>query len=474
MNGEAVKSLTGMQTYPTYIDPFQKNVQKAAEAKGEVAGLQQEMETSRSAERAKAVAGESERFAQRMAGAPQRAELAAVSERMEAPFVPTKETAGDMAQLFALINIAGFALGAGGKQNAQAAMSGMNGMMEGYQKGRMDLYKKEKDLFDTNLKQLKMRYDTLDRQLKEAIETYKTDKEAGLQKAEMAYIQAGADFMKKHLDKVGLANNYEMFKQAYDSANKVWTERNREEERARAQAFREQQSRESSLLKRQQLDMQRQMLDFRMSEASKKGNMTGKTKADAKERQAYIADNILLADVNDMANDVKTNPKLVQMLKQYRVEAFLTEESKVLNQVLNEEIPPELRKFLTKVRDVRNNYYLNISGKAVTGGEALRNYGTVPQPGDSPEGILDKLDGMAGRIGRTIGVRQQMYGLPKLNIEPGTPTGLTPGENYGPPTSQGTAPAAPAAASSDRGSDEKGSYRWEYNADRTQRRKVYD
>ena len=232
MNGEAVKSLTGMQTYPTYIKPFQENVQKAAEAKGEIAGLQQEMETARSAERAKAVSGEAERYAQRVAGAPQRAEIAAVSEKMEAPFVPTKETAGDMAQLFALINIAGFALGKGGKMNAQAAMSGMNGMMEGYQKGRMDLYKKEKDLFDTNLKQLKMRYDTLDRQLKEALETYKTDKEAGLQKAEVAYIQAGADFMKRHLEKVGLANNYETFKQAYDNATRMWDKTQQEKERA--------------------------------------------------------------------------------------------------------------------------------------------------------------------------------------------------------------------------------------------------
>ena len=238
MNGEATKSLTGMQQYPTYIRPFQESLQQSSQARGEMAGLERGMETSRAAEREQARADVEQTYAGKVAGAPQRGELAAVSEKMEAPFIPTKETAGDMAQLFALINIAGFAMGAGGKRNAQAAMSGMNGMLEGYQQGRQDLYKREKDAFDTNLKQLKMRYDTLDRQLKEALETYKTDKQAGLQKADMAYAQAGADFYKKYADKFGLAAMYEYHKQAYDNANKMWTETKREEERADRSEYR--------------------------------------------------------------------------------------------------------------------------------------------------------------------------------------------------------------------------------------------
>ena len=232
MNGEAAKSLTGMQQYPGFIKPFQEKLQESSQARGEMAGLEKGMETERAATREEARAGVEQTYADKFAKAPQREQLAAVSEKMEAPFVPTKETAGDMAQLFALVNIAGFALGAGGKRNSQAALSGMNGMLEGYQKGRQDLYKKEKDAFDTNIKQLKMRYDTLDRQLKEALETYKTDKQAGLQKADMAYAQAGADFYKKYADKFGLAAMYEYHKQAYDSASRMWTETKREEERA--------------------------------------------------------------------------------------------------------------------------------------------------------------------------------------------------------------------------------------------------
>jgi hypothetical protein len=77
-----------------------------------------------------------------------------------------------------------------------------------------------------------MRYDTLDNQLKDALNTYKTDKEAGLRKAEMAYAEAGANFYKQYQDKFGLAGMYEFHKQAYDSANKMWTELKREEDRS--------------------------------------------------------------------------------------------------------------------------------------------------------------------------------------------------------------------------------------------------
>lgn len=384
MNGEAVKSLTGMQTYPTYIKPFQENVQKAAEARGEIAGLQQEMETSRSAERAKAVAGEEERFAQRMAGAPQRAQLAAVSEKMEAPFVPTKETAGDMAQLFALINIAGFALGAGGKQNAQAAMSGMNGMMEGYQKGRMDLYKKEKDLFDTNIKQLKMRYDTLDRQLKEAIETYKTDKQAGLQKAEMAYIQAGADFMKKHLEKVGLANNYEVFKQAYDNANKVWTEKSREEDRARTQAFREQQARTSNEIRMAQLGLQQQGLELRRELAAK--GKEGKTMTDKQVTTIEGLDS-LASGLEKLQKSFKPSFASLGLL------GFGADMELEARRRLGDKEGREAVKWWSDYQRLQAPNRHALYGATLTGNE-LKNYQSfTSKPSDDPEVVKDYLQG---------------------------------------------------------------------------------
>ena len=101
-------------------------------------------------------------------------------------------------------------------------------------------------------------------------------------------------------------------------------------------------------------------------------------------------------------------------------------------------MPEKLAKFLTEVRDMRNNYYLTISGKAVTGGEALRNYGVVPQPGDSQQQMLNKLDGMERRVAQKVMMMQGMYNVPDISrfITPGAPTMLNPNENYAVSASQ--------------------------------------
>lgn len=273
MNGEAEKALTGSDRYEVFIKPSRDLMMQSAQARGEVAGLKAAMQAGREVQQAKDVASVEEGFARSVKDAPQREGLRSKQEKISEPFIPTKDNAASLATIFALTNIAGFALGAGGKRNSQASLSAMNGMLEGYQKGRMDLYKKEKDIFDANQKQLKTSYDILYKELQDALETYKTDKQAGLAKAQIAYAQRGADFMQQHLAKVGLANNYELFKQAYDSDNKKWSEINREEERARAQAFREQQEKN-----RAEDQAERQKRDARAEERAERREERAETR----------------------------------------------------------------------------------------------------------------------------------------------------------------------------------------------------
>jgi len=274
MATEAMKDMTGMQQYPGFIQPFQESLQRSAEARGQVAGLERSMEADRSLAKQRGLTQAGEKFAADVAQAPQRKQLEQVSTQMAEPFIPTRDNAQTLGTIFALVNIAGFAMGAGGKRNAVNAMSAMNGMLEGYQQGRQDLYKREKDIFDTNLKQLKNRYDMLDRQLKDAIETYKTDKQAGIQKAELAYAEAGANFYKQYADKYGLAAAYEFHKQAYDNANKMWTEKNREEDRVermnrqtRAEERRAETARQTLDLRNKELSLKQQALQARTIKA---------------------------------------------------------------------------------------------------------------------------------------------------------------------------------------------------------------
>lgn len=91
-------------------------------------------------------------------------------------FVPTKETTQDLAGIFSLMSIVGMVVGKG---NAQLAMSSMNGMLEGYQKGRADLYKKELTQFDKNFKAMQSKVLTLEKELAEAMELQKLDREKG-------------------------------------------------------------------------------------------------------------------------------------------------------------------------------------------------------------------------------------------------------------------------------------------------------
>jgi hypothetical protein len=108
-------------------------------------------------------------------------------------FVPSKDTAQDLASVFSLINVIGFVVGKG---NAQLAMNAMNGMAEGYQKGKADIYRKEKDEFDKNFKAMQAKIQTLEKELDEAMKLKQYDKEAGEQAITVALAKSESPLLK--------------------------------------------------------------------------------------------------------------------------------------------------------------------------------------------------------------------------------------------------------------------------------------
>jgi hypothetical protein len=352
-------------------------------------------------------------------------------------FVPTKETTQDLAGIFSLMSIVGMVVGKG---NAQLAMSSMNGMLEGYQKGRADLYKKELTQFDKNFKAMQSKVMTLEKELAEAMELKKLDREKGdleitvaLAKAESPLLNA----MRNRLGDVAVFNAVQDTKKTLNTLVSLNNDlRGKADARADAAAARAQAERLANENNRRADERARLAREQALALAQVKAKEGGFLKPGAKVTEGYTADVILKNDLQGLTQDLK-NPKLIQQLKQYRVEAFLTEEGKVLNQLLASEIPPDLLQFLTKVRDIRNNYYLNISGKAVTGGEALRSYGAVPQPGDDAQGMLNKIGGMAKRIDDSIQLKRQLYGLPEINLREGARPNLAPGQDYSRDDTQG-------------------------------------
>lgn len=127
-----------------------------------------------------------------------------LEKEMDKPFIPTADNAQELAAMFSVIGVLGFAFGVGGKGSAQQAMGAMSGMMDGYQKGRNDLYKKEKDQFETSLKQLKMKWDALDKDLQQIKDTAASRYDSALAQAELIATKHDADFVRQYARQYGL------------------------------------------------------------------------------------------------------------------------------------------------------------------------------------------------------------------------------------------------------------------------------
>jgi hypothetical protein len=180
-------------------------------------------------------------FSQEIKAMPERKTLEEARQEMSTmAFVPTKDTATDLAAMFSLISIVGMVVG---KSNAQRSMSAMNGMLEGYQKGRADLYKREQIEFDKNFKAMQAKVATLEKALTEAMEVKKYDKERGDLMVTMALAEADSPVLKAMAARQGVVKVQQALEQvsadiekAVGLNNNLAQEANRRADAAKARA----------------------------------------------------------------------------------------------------------------------------------------------------------------------------------------------------------------------------------------------
>ena len=135
-----------------------------------------------------------------LAGMPERQTLKQTQESLkDAAFIPTKDNAQDIATIFSLMGIVGMAIGGDGKDNAYAAMAGMNGMLEGYKRGRADIYKRERDMFDKNFKALQTKVQIARDELADAVMLKTKNFEAGRVAEEVAIAKTGSSVLEAKL-----------------------------------------------------------------------------------------------------------------------------------------------------------------------------------------------------------------------------------------------------------------------------------
>ena len=231
---------TAGERYLTSIDPMMRQVETRTQEAGELGALQKEQEARSKAEAARTKATTARKQAEEIRSSQVSKDLEKTeSEMMGQAFIPTQDNARDLAGLFSLINVIGFAIGKGGKQNAMQAMHAMNGMLEGYQQGRSDLYKKEKDKFEANLKSLKTRSEILNRRLKQIGDLAAIDAGAADQEADALLAEQGADFYKQYKEKFGLAKLIEFDKEKLKSIQHASDLTEKEYQRAEDRKMRE-------------------------------------------------------------------------------------------------------------------------------------------------------------------------------------------------------------------------------------------
>ena len=261
--GPKPQQITASEMFPAMQERRGKELelrQGIADTEAQIAGAEQEQKVAGLEQRQQL----QEQQAAELRQLPEREQLRTARQELAgAAFVPTKETAQDIATIFSLTSIIGMAIGGGAKQNAYAAMAAMNGMLDGYQKGRADIYKRERDMFDKNLKALQTKVQTLQQELTEAIQLKQQDFKAGETAIEVAMAKAGADLLdlkrKKNGDLAALNTVIDLGKDT-DSLIKMTNEQAKQ---AEERQFKERQLAEQSRQREEDRALRLQMAELK-------------------------------------------------------------------------------------------------------------------------------------------------------------------------------------------------------------------
>ena len=105
-----------------------------------------------------------------------------------AEFHPTANNIQSLATIFGLTALIGETMGGEGQMSAMNALSSMNGMMQGWQQGRSDLWQREKIQYEQAMNRVKTIHDTAYKAMDTALKTLPYDREEGMMLAKQAAV----------------------------------------------------------------------------------------------------------------------------------------------------------------------------------------------------------------------------------------------------------------------------------------------
>jgi len=405
------RSLQDIVSLTTQLEDITKpEREQAALKKQEISGIESDIAQRKDdleKQRASGVVGiEQEAKTRRDAAT---AEFESAKEAQPIPaFVPTRDSAEDLAKLFSFIGVMGTLLGkGGGKQAAMGAMSAMTGMMEGWQKGRKDLYDQEKIKFEKDLAQINKIHDELYKKMKDAVDTASKDKRLGEAKLNEALAESGSDILKMTNKLRGPQAALETIKETIRSKTDLMKTAATLLDKDRSAEFRETQLKQSKDLAEARIALQQAGIDLRQQilDAKQPGTAEGKEKTTADIRNKFEGARDSLSAMTNVLEKID-NPVVKKEWEKGWAEAkrFLSEKtsddsmlSKFIRSKALESLDPQVRDLVITIASARNDYYKAISGTAVSGNEGTRNFGAVIQPTDSLESLRSKAKNIAER-----------------------------------------------------------------------------
>jgi hypothetical protein len=136
-------------------------------------------------------------------------------------FVPTQETARDIGMLGSLLMLAGATLGGKGKQGALMAVQSMTGMMNGYRQGRMDLYQRERQNFETGVRQVQAQNQQLQQAFERAQRLAQTDMEAAQRNFRVEAVRLGANLPRLAGERAGLQGELQVLQSTAQMVSQI-------------------------------------------------------------------------------------------------------------------------------------------------------------------------------------------------------------------------------------------------------------
>jgi hypothetical protein len=325
-------------------------------------------------------------------------------------FKPTQENMQSIATLFSLVGMIGVAMGGGGRMSAMGSLNAMTGMMNGWQKGRKDMWEKEKVEFDKNMAKTKS---ILDDAYKDADRAYKTlayNREEAMALAGQSVAKLGSQVGKQILEKQGIEryiSYLDGIKKDFRHAEDLASKEKRDEER--------EDRRDARLLSNQAHSEQMQRNSFKQAFDLLAAKLDQKENKPLKEKEAQQIEGL-----------ISLSQELKQLEKEFKPEyaglgifGFGADASMEAKRRLGTEEGAKAVQWWSKYERLQAPNRHALFGATLTGNE-LKNYQSfTAKKSDNPNIVramlLDQADNSeAVALGRTRALRDSGYKVPDI------------------------------------------------------------